>query len=99
MISLLLRSMRCSQFAKYFAARTDSGTSDCLQAIFLQVGLGRVAQGAGLVESWPRLLVCVYAIYSRGIHVNVGGGLRPDFARIGVFLLRGTDRQVSEFPL
>ena len=41
--------MRCSsQFAKYFAARIDSGTSDCLTAIFLRVGLGRVAQGAGL---------------------------------------------------
>ena len=30
---LSLRSLRCSQFAIYFAARTDSGTSDCLQAI------------------------------------------------------------------
>ena len=40
--------MRCSQFAKDFAARTDSGTSDCLEAIVLRVGLDRVAQGAGL---------------------------------------------------
>ena len=79
--------MRCSQFAKHFAPHTDSGTRDCLQAILPPVRLGRVAQGAqGTVEphSWPRLLVCVSAIDSRGIHVNVGSGVGPDFARIGV---------------
>ena len=40
--------MRCSQFAKYFAASTDSGTSDYLQAIVPPVKLGRGAQGVGL---------------------------------------------------
>ena len=61
------------------------------KAIVPWVGLGRLAQGAGLTaqgsvesERWSRLLVCVSAIDSYGIHVNVGGGLGSEFARIGV---------------
>ena len=34
-------------FGNYLTARADSGTTNRLQAIFLRVGLGRVAQGAG----------------------------------------------------
>ena len=67
--------MRCSQLARHFAARTDSGTRDCLQVFVPGVGLGRVAQNIGLVR--------VFTIDLRGIHVHVGRGLGPNFARVG----------------
>ena len=41
-------------------------------------------QGSVEYESWPGLLVCVSAIDSRGIHVDVGSGLGPDFATVGL---------------
>ena len=56
--------MRCSQLAKYSAARTDSGTSDCLQAILLRVGLGHVAQGTRLRRIRTLVqTVCICARY------------------------------------
>ena len=85
--------MRCSLFRNISLLVPDVGTSDRLQV----QGLGRVAQDTSSIESerWPRLLVSVSAIDSRGTHVNVVGGLRLEFARIGVsFEGRQTDRQV-----
>lgn len=44
------------------------------------------AKGSVESESWIRLLVCVSAIDSGGIHANVGSCLIPYLARIGVSL-------------
>ena len=58
------------------------------QAVVPRVGLGRIAQGARLHPFILKLAqtVCVSAIDSRGMHVNVGSDLGPDSARIGVSL-------------
>ena len=85
--------MRCSLFTKYFAARTDSGTSDGLKTILPRVRLGRVAQmaqGSVEPERRPRLRVCVFAIDSLGIHVNVGSSLVPDFCVVSLWLRTGS---------
>ena len=80
--------MSSSEFAKDFAARTDYGTSDYLQAS------GCIAGGVGSHSSKRKALLnpkvgpdCLYVCpLLPGIHVNVRGGLGPDFARIGVSL-------------
>ena len=97
--------MRCSQFAKHFAARTDAGTSDGLKTILPQVRLGCVAQNAldsVEPERRPRLRVCVFAIDSLGIHVNVGSRLGPDFCEGRNFLVtadRQSDRQTDKLAI
>ena len=54
-------------------------------------------QGSVESESWPRLFICVSAINSRGMHVNAGGDLGPDFARME-FAFEGGQRSF-DFPL
>ena len=104
-ISLLLRSMRCSQYAKDFAARTDSGTSDCLQAIDCPSG------GTGTRSSRHRaplnskvgsncLYVCPLSI--RAVCTSTSGAVWDQILRGLEFPFEGrqTDRQTSfEFPL
>ena len=53
-------------------------------------------QGSVESKSWPRLLLCVSAIDSRRIRVNVEGGLGPDFARLE-FPFQGG--QTDKFPI
>ena len=77
MISNVLLWMSCSQFAKDSAARIDSGTSGCVQAIVLWVGLGRAAQGAGLLFN-PNvgpdcLYVCPLSI--RAVYQSASGAV------------------------
>ena len=83
-----LRSMHCcSQFASNFAARTGSGTSDCLEAIVPPVKPGRVASSGRRASLNPKISMCVRYQLARGIHVNVGGSLGPDFAAKNVVSL------------
>ena len=70
------------------------GTSDCLHAARAGTRSSK-RQDSVEPDSRPRLLVCVSTIDLRGMHVNVEGGLGPDFARVGVSYWEGTGRQTD----
>ena len=90
----MLRSMRCRQLAKYFAARTNSDRSDCRQAR----GLGCVAHDTRLrctrtlAQTACMRVRCRFARYARQRRGRFGTRLCEGWS----FLLktvRQTDRQ------